>query len=54
MNVGCAADCSNGGVRPRSASSNATSLDVVRILAQRAESPASPHLLLLAVILMGL
>ena len=54
MNVGCAADCSNGGGRPRSASSIATSLDVVRILAPHAESTASPHLLLLAVVLMGL
>ena len=54
MNVGRAADRSYGGVRPRSASSNATSLDVVRALAPRVESTASPHLLLLAVIVMGL
>jgi hypothetical protein len=54
MNVGCAADRSYGGVSPRSASSNATSLDVVRTLAPHAESTASSHLLFLAVIMMGL
>ncbi len=38
MNVGCGDDCSFGKVRIRSASSNATSVDVVRTLAPSAES----------------
>lgn len=54
MNAGCAADRSYGGVRPRFASSNAPSLNIVRTLAPHAESTASPPLLLLAVIVMGL
>ena len=54
MNVGFADDCSFGMVRPRSAISNATSVDVVRILAPPAESTASPHLLFPTVVLISL
>ena len=54
MNAGCAADRSYCGVRPRLASSNAISLDIVRALASHAESTTSHFLLLLAVIVMGL
>ena len=54
MNVGCAVDCSNGGGISRSGSSNATSSDAVTPVAPRAESTASPHLLFLTVVLIGL
>jgi hypothetical protein len=51
--VGCAADCSYGAGRPRSANSNEIGSDVMRNREPHAESTASLDLLLLTDVLMS-